>query len=262
MPNAKRFHHDGAQIGYRDSGEGRPVVFVHGTGGDGEANFGGMVPHLPGRRVLRPDYAGSGLTQDATEALTLDRLVAQIVAAADHADVDAFDLVGFSLGSAVATRLAARHPGRVRKLVLIGGFVTGSDPRSRLQFQHWAHLARADPDALARLMILTGFSHDFLSGLGDLDAIVRDMVDGSNWDGIARQAELDLRVDISEDLRLVKAPTLVLGNRYDQMVDPAASATIADAIEGADLRWIEGPHLALMEQPSVIGALINDYLNA
>ena len=138
----------------------------------------------------------------------------------------------------------------------------GNGDRRRSRRIDRADHIRADPDALARLMILTGFSHDFLSGLGDLDAIVRDMVDGSNWDGIARQAELDLRVDISEDLRLVKAPTLVLGNRYDQMVDPAASATIADAIEGADLRWIEGPHLALMEQPSVIGALINDYLNA
>ncbi len=253
---------DGAHIGYRDEGEGRPLILVHGTGGDGEANFSGLIPHLPGRRLLRPDYAGSGLTDDPTEILTLDRLVGQVVAAADHAGLDTFDLVGFSLGAAVATRLAALYPHRIGKLVLIGGFVTGGDPRSQLQFRHWADLARRDPETLARLMLLTGFSHDFLSEIVDIEAIVSDMVSGSNWEGVARQSELDLRVDISEDLSAIKAHTLILGNRYDQMVDPSASTALAGGITDAALAWTEGPHLALIETPDAVAELMRPHLTA
>ena len=260
MSRIERFNHNGAVLGYRADGAGRPIVLVHGTGGDGAANFEGLMPYLADRFVLRPDYAGSGMTEDPTEVLTLDHLVAQVIAAADHAGLDAFDLLGFSLGSAVAIRLAAVHPDRVDKLVLIGGFISGSDPRSQLQFEHWAHLARTAPDALARLMLLTGFSHDYLSAAGDLNAVLDDMDAGSNWEGIARQAELDLKVDVSSDLGLVKARTLVVGNRYDQMVDPAASKMLADGIEGAALAWIEGPHLALMEIPNVVGILLQNHL--
>ena len=136
-----------AQVGYRDSGGGAPLVLVHGTGGDGEANWGEVIRHLPGRRILRPDYAGSGLTTDLSGRLTLDRLAGQVLATADHAGVETFDLVGFSLGAAVAVRLASRHPDRVRHLVSLGGFVTGMDPRSRLQFDHWIDLVARDREA-------------------------------------------------------------------------------------------------------------------
>lgn len=252
----------GARIGYRDDGEGAPVILVHGTGGDGEANFAGLMPHLRGRRVLRPDYAGSGLTQDPAETLTLDRLAGQIAAVADHAGLATFDLVGFSLGAAVAARYAAGHPERVGRLVLIGGFTAGSDPRAQLQFRHWADLARRDPAALARLMLLTGFGHGFLAGIEDMDAVVSNMVASSNWDGIARQSELDLKVDISDDLGAIRARTLVLGNRFDQMVDPEASQVLARGIADATLDWIAGPHLALMETPDVVAARINLHLAA
>ncbi|WP_349295672.1 alpha/beta fold hydrolase (plasmid) [Thioclava sp. 'Guangxiensis'] len=261
MSKIDYFQHDGASVGYRDDGEGRPLVLVHGTGGDGEANFSGLMPFLSGRRVIRPDYAGAGLTDDPAEALTLDRLAGQVLATVDHAGVESFDLLGFSLGAAVATRLAARQPARVERLVLVGGFVSGADPRSQFQFRHWADLARRDPPSLARLMLLTGFSRDFLAGMGDMEAVVEEMVASSNWQGIARQAELDLLVDVSFDLKNIYAPALILGNQQDQMVDPKASITLADGIDCATLDWIDGPHLALMETPKPVAELLTRFFD-
>lgn len=252
MSKIEYLHHDGARIGYRDDGKGRPIVLIHGTGGDGEANFAGLMPYLSDRRVIRPDYAGSGLTDDPTEVLSLDRLVDQVLAAVDHAGAGTFDLLGFSLGAAVA----ARHPGRVEQLVLVGGFVSSHDPRAQLQFRRWAELARRDPASLARLMLLMGFSHGFLSRIGDIEGVIADMVAHSNWAGIARQAELDLRIDLSGDLAQVRAPTLVVGNQHDQMVEPKASRALAEGINGARLEWVEGPHLALMEDPRAVAQLV------
>uniref|UniRef100_UPI003BA8EC1D alpha/beta fold hydrolase n=1 Tax=Stappia sp. TaxID=1870903 RepID=UPI003BA8EC1D len=249
-----------AQVGYRDSGGGAPLVLVHGTGGDGEANWGEVIRHLPGRRILRPDYAGSGLTTDLSGRLTLDRLAGQVLATADHAGVETFDLVGFSLGAAVAVRMASRHPDRVRHLVSLGGFVTGVDPRSRLQFDHWIDLVARDREALARLILLTGFSADFVATMGDLEAVVEQMVASTNWDGMARQAVLDREIDISADLADVRAPTLVLGNRHDQMVLPSASIALANGVAGSRLGWIEGPHLSPMECPVEVASAIRTFL--
>ncbi|WP_237220269.1 alpha/beta fold hydrolase [Salipiger sp. CCB-MM3] len=179
----------------------------------------------------------------------------------DHGGAETFDLLGFSLGAAVATRLAALHPDRVERLILVGGFVSGHDPRSQLQFRHWADLAKRDPASLARLMLLTGFSHAFLAGIGDVESVVADMVASSNWQGIGRQAELDFQVDVSQDLANVRAHTLVLGNRYDQMVDPRAAIKLANGISGATLEWIEGPHLALMEAPMSVADLVTQHLH-
>lgn len=261
MSKIAYLQHDGACIGYRDDGEGRPLVLVHGTGGNGEVNFSGLMPYLSNRRVIRPDYAGSGLTDDPVETLTLDRLAGQVLAAVDHAGVETFDLLGFSLGAAVAVRLASRQPKRVERLSLIGGFVSGADPRSQLQFRHWADLAGRDPASLARLMLLTGFSHAFLAGINDMEAVVSEMVASSNWVGITRQAELNLQVDVSSDLADIRAHTLVLSNQQDQMVDPKASFALADGIRRTTLDWIDGPHLALMETPKPVAGLLKRFFH-
>ncbi|WP_172329429.1 alpha/beta fold hydrolase [Mangrovicoccus sp. HB161399] len=249
-----------ASVGYRDHGRGPALVLVHGTGGDGEANWAGVAAQLPGRRILRPDYAGSGLTRDAGGALTLDMLAAQVLAAADHAGAETFDLAGFSLGAAVAVRIAARQPVRVRSLVALGGFATGTDPRSRMQFDHWIELAGRDRAALARLLLLTGFSADFVAGMADIGEVLRGMEATTDWDGMARQARLDRELDISGDLADVRARTLVLGNRSDQMVPPSASAALAAGIPGARLGWIDGPHLSPMECPGAVAAAISGFL--
>lgn len=260
MTSIKHVEHGAATIGYRDEGQGPALVLIHGTGGDGEANWGGVVEHLPGRRIIRPDYAGSGLTSDPATRLTLDHVADQVLAAVDHAGVDTFDLAGFSLGAAVAIRIAARHPGRINRLVSLGGFASGGDPRSVMMFDHWIELAQRDPGILARLMLLTGFSPDFVAGMGDLDAAVVTMVDTMNWSGVALQAELDKAIDITADLEAVSAPTLVLGNRRDQMVAPSASIALANGIAGARLDWIDGPHLSPMEMPEAVAAALTGFL--
>ena len=78
-----------------------------------------------------------------------------------------FDLVGFSLGAPVATFIAAEYPEIVRSLVLVSGFNYGADPRMRLQFDLWLHLALTDKIALTKLLLLSGLSHEFPSAFDE-----------------------------------------------------------------------------------------------
>ena len=89
-----------------------------------------------------------------------------------------FDLVGFSLGAGVATFIAAEYAEMVRSLVLVSGFSYGGDPRMRLQFDLWLHLARTDKIALGKLLLVSGLSRDFLSAFDEstIDGIIQSYV--------------------------------------------------------------------------------------
>ncbi|MFH3479100.1 alpha/beta fold hydrolase [Xanthobacter variabilis] len=121
----------GTRVAYRVEGEGPGLVLVHGTGGNAETNWGHLVQELARHwPVVRPDYSGSGETRDTGGELSAERLAAEVVAAAEAAGAVPFDLVGFSLGAAVATKIAADYPHLVHRVVLLGAFLDGAGPRA------------------------------------------------------------------------------------------------------------------------------------
>ena len=253
----------GAKVAYRVDGKGPGLVLVHGTGGNSESNWGHLVEHFAlHRTVVRPDYAGSGRTQDDGNPLTVAVLAAQVVAAAEAAGAVPFDVVGFSLGAAVVAFIAAEYPAFVRSVVLLAGFASGEDPRQRMQFELWRDLIQSDRRSMARLVLLTGFSPDFLSRLDDaavaenVDAIVRD----NNWEGMARQVELDLMIDVGEQARRITKPVLVIGCTQDHMVPAAHARKLAALIPDARYAEMVTGHLAALEQPASFVALVLDFL--
>lgn len=156
---------EGGRVEFHVDGTGPALVLVQGTGGDAESNWAGVVGALGvGRMVVRPNYSGSGQTTDAGGPLTLAGLAAQVVAAATGAGAERFDLVGFSLGSAVATFIAAEYPNMVQALVLLAGFVE-TDARQKLQFETWRDFIDADRSTMARLTLLSGLSASHLNQL-------------------------------------------------------------------------------------------------
>ncbi|WP_323012008.1 alpha/beta fold hydrolase [Castellaniella sp.] len=136
-------------VTYAVNGQGPALVLVAGTGGNLDSNWAHLVdPLATHRMVVRPDYSGSGETTDPAGELSLDLLAAQVLAAAQAAGADRFDLVGFSLGACVAAQLAATHPGRVRSLTLLAGFSHGQDPPHADAIRT---LAQSDPQRSTRL---------------------------------------------------------------------------------------------------------------
>ncbi|TCL03132.1 alpha/beta fold hydrolase [Sodalis ligni] len=254
---------DGAKVSYRVDGHGPGLVLVHGTGGNGESNWGHLVERLvPYWKVVRPDYSGSGETADDGQPLTVQALAAQVVAAAWAANATPFDLVGFSLGASLAAYIAAEYPDDVRAVVLLAGFASGEDGRMQLEFGLWRDLIRNDRRAMARMVLLTGFSPVFLTGLSprkieeNIDAIIT----GNQWEGMARQVELNLILDVSDQIKRIAKPTLVIGCTQDQMVPLDHARTLAEAIVGARYAELDSGHLAPLERPDEFVQLVTTFL--
>ncbi len=254
---------DGTTVFYRIDGNGPGLVLIHGTGGDGDSNWGHLVDQLtPHWKVIRPDYAGSGKTEDDGRPLSMAALAAQVVAAARTANATPFDLVGFSLGASVAAYIAAEYLEEVRAVVLLAGFASGEDGRMQLEFGLWRDLIRSDHRAMARLLLLTGFSPDFLASLSSqqIEESIDAIITGNQWEGMLRQVELDLTLDINQQVKRITKPTLVIGCTHDQMVPPAHARALAMTITGARYVELDSGHLAPLERPDEFVQVVTDFL--
>lgn len=257
MPNAK--------VHYLKDGSGPPLVLLHGTGGDGFSHWGQVLGRLtPTHTVICPDYAGSCPTSDDGIPLTLDLLIAQVIAVMDAEGLETVDLAGFSLGSVIAAALAARHPQRVRRLVLTAGLVGGSDTRATLLFDLWRDLIHLDPTQMARLILLTNYSAGWLHArtTEQISKRVAAITKFTCWDGMARQAALDATLDIRADLANIQAPTLSLVGRHDQVVTPDQSQALLDGIADARQICLDSGHMMPHEQPAAVAQAILDFIGA
>jgi pimeloyl-ACP methyl ester carboxylesterase len=101
--------------------------------------------------VLMPDFSGSGLTTDHGGPLTVGDLADEAAAAAADAGLTSYHVVGHSLGSAVATHLAATRPERVESLFLHAGWVR-TDAHMDAEFRFWLELLALDKALFARAL--------------------------------------------------------------------------------------------------------------
>jgi pimeloyl-ACP methyl ester carboxylesterase len=109
-----------ADVALDDRGSGPPLVLVHGLATT-RVIWRHVLPLLSdGRRVITLDVPGFGESPPAGEGFVLDRVAKRIADGLQRAGVsEPFDLVGHSMGGAVALSLAARDPSAIRRLVLV-----------------------------------------------------------------------------------------------------------------------------------------------
>jgi len=231
--------------------EDLPVVLLHGTSGQSE-DWSQVVEQLTRHRpVIRLNYAEPVAGADSANAPTVSDFADRVVAAAGAGGRHRFDLVGFSLGAAVATFIAAEYSEMVRSLVLVSGFSYGGDPRMRLQFDLWLHLARTDKIAFGKLLLVSGLSREFLSAFDEntTNGIIQSFVAMSDWPLIEQNIRVDLAVDVREQVKTIKAPTLSITGKYDQIVPPFYTQELADLIPDAKSAEIPSGHLSFLEKP-------------
>ena len=111
---------NGVHMYYEASGEGEPLVLLHGGFG-GVHLFGGQVPALAERyRVLVPEQRGRGHTPDVEGPISYQILADDIVAFLERSVGEPAHLVGVSDGGIVGLLVAIQRPELLRKLVTVG----------------------------------------------------------------------------------------------------------------------------------------------
>ncbi|WP_110945746.1 alpha/beta fold hydrolase [Streptomyces avicenniae] len=223
-------------------GSGPALLLAHGAGGGIAGNYGLVLDDLArDHTVIGPHYPGSGTTPPSAVPLELDGLADLLVATATGAGHERFTVIGESLGSAVAVRVATRHPERVSALVLTVGFAT-ADPLLATAAELMVALDRAgDRHAMARFAVAGCLTDAQLARLTseEFDALTTAAEAGMP-PGTAAQFALAARVDVRAELAGVAVPVLAFVATADRLVLPASQRALAAGIPGARLVELPG----------------------
>jgi len=111
---------NGLKMYYEIHGSGEPVVLLHGSFMTITNNWTGWIGELSKtRKVIAVEMQGHGRTADIERDFTSENLADDVAALLDHLKIPRADLIGYSMGGAVALQCAIRHPKKVRKVVSI-----------------------------------------------------------------------------------------------------------------------------------------------
>ncbi|WP_104666028.1 alpha/beta fold hydrolase [Ensifer adhaerens] len=107
---------NGMKMYYEVSGEGEPLVVLHGAYMN-IPSMGAIIPKLAEtHKVYAVELQGHGRTTDIDRPITYPNLADDVAAFMDAVDLKKADVFGYSMGAAAGLQLAVRHPEKVNKL--------------------------------------------------------------------------------------------------------------------------------------------------
>jgi 2-hydroxy-6-oxonona-2,4-dienedioate hydrolase len=106
-----------------EAGSGEPLIFLHGTGGHGEAFTRNLLSHAKHFRCLAVDMIGHGYSDAPDVEYTMELLVNHVRDLIDVLGLTSVSLCGESLGAMVGAHLAIRYPDKLKKLVMNTGLL-------------------------------------------------------------------------------------------------------------------------------------------
>jgi len=234
---------NGLDVYYEIHGGGSPLALFHGALGTIDSCFADLLPALAAaRQVIAIELQGHGHTADAGRPLSYRHLAADAAGVLDALGVGMADLVGYSLGGAVAMQLAMRHPGRVRRVVFAGGTSYRRDGLYPEMLE--------EPESAV----------DDLAGSVWHQAYLRVAPDPSRWpDLVAKNRDLDRTFAgwPDDDLRALTAPMLLIIGDSD-IVRPEHTMKMFRLLGGGvagDIAGLPAAQLAVLPGTSHVGLL-------
>jgi len=241
---------------YREAGAGSPVLLLHGWASSSEALAGIAAALAPRHRVVSMDLPGFGWSAAPPTVWGVFEYTAHVTALLDHLRVGPTAVLGHSFGGRVGIALAARHPARVARLILVAS--AGVRP---------PRTAAGRLRVTVTTLLKAGTQLPLIGGTmrRQLDRW-RERVGSRDYRQAGALRPTIVRVvneDLAPLLPQIAAPTLLLWGDQDREVGRPAVDLMAARIPGARLIVFPGAgHFPFQDAPDVFQREVTGFLQA
>jgi pimeloyl-ACP methyl ester carboxylesterase len=259
----------GRKVAVLESGSGAPLLYLHGFADVHSVKESWMPFHerlAKQARVIAPAHPGCAQSDENKDVDAIEDVVFHYLEVLDALKLTRFDLVGSCVGGWIAAELAARHPEKIRKLVLIGAtglFVQGALIGDVFMM---AQPERGSSYAGLRTMLFAGADQPralelFPDGMGEIEEELRRYQMLRLGSRIGFKPPYFYNYSLRNRLHRIASPALVIWGEKDNMVPRAHAEAYAKLIPDAKLSVVSGAgHSVHVEEPEKTAKLVSDFL--
>ena len=243
---------------YEVTGEGPPLVLSNSLGATLQMwnpQVKALSEHF---RVIRYDTRGHGGSETPPGPYTIDDVGNDVGDLLDHLGLESAHFAGLSLGGMTGMWLAMHAPARIEKLVVLCTSPRMGPPET------WADRAKLVREQGTEAIVDSTFERWFTEGYRAKHPLkgLRKMFAGVPDEGYASCCAIIERMDLTDGLPNILAPTLIIAGAQDPATPPDGhAAVIAGAVPGARLEVLDpGAHLVNVERAGAVNKLILEHL--
>jgi 3-oxoadipate enol-lactonase len=262
---------NGARLWYEITGEGEPVIQIHGAG-FGHFNFGPVTPLLSGEfRCIDYDMRGYGQSDKPEQDYDLEVWADDAVGLLDALGVGKAHVHGTSMGGMVATVMAGKYPDRIQSVV-INCAAAKLGFSGRLVFKNWIDLIKLEgvgSRVLAELISWQCLSKAYMEtpeGQAGVDVIQQILRDANEPHVMIAACEAMNAMDNRAWVKKITAPAMVVGGDedlmtpWDQGPNGAGQQWIADNLQYGETCVIKGSnHSTIFDNSQEHARVVGDF---
>jgi pimeloyl-ACP methyl ester carboxylesterase len=263
---------NGARLWHEITGDGEPVLQIHGSG-FGHFNFGPVTPVLAEEfRCIDYDQRGYGQSDKPEQHYDLEVWADDAVGLLDALGIDRAHVHGTSMGGMVAQVVAGKYPERVQSVV-INCAAAKLGFSGQLVFRNWIDLVRLEgvgSRTLAELISWQCLSRAYMEtreGQAGVDVIQQILRDANEPHVLTAACQAMIDMDLRDWVKRITAPALVLGGDEDVMTPwdqgprGAGQQWIADNLQNGETYVIKGSnHSTIFDNTAEHAQAVGDFL--
>jgi 3-oxoadipate enol-lactonase len=255
-----KLHTRDIDIYYKITGEGEPLLFIHGLGASMQS-WQMQVPVFSAYyKVVTFDLRGHGRSDKPLERYDISMFAADTAELMKSLGISSAHVVGFSLGGMVGFQLYLDAPDMVKSLVVVNSPVTGYKQSLREGFQSWKHFTRVQLKGIVK----NGKPNGQQLSLKNEDERGQALMERLGINSMLAQANsfwAILKGDLTGDLSLISCPTLVIASDEDYVPVSIKSAYVSRIPDAEIVVIPNSRHAVPTEQAERFNAVLLDFLS-
>ena len=224
-----------SKLHYVVEGDGKVLVFIHGLSDD--LNYWEVLTANLKKnfKVIRFDLQGHGESELVDDEISIDIYANDLKNLLDGLNVKKVNLVGFSLGGAIALDFSIKYSDYVDSLVLMSSF-SKSDDYSKNIFNQFKNALKSSFEDFYDLILPMVLCKNVIENHNEELKMLKQIASqNADTEAYIKAVDACCEFDVDEDLAKINIPTLILAGKYDEIFLPEMQADFKNKIKNSRL---------------------------